>query len=47
MDFAIGTPGEAQFKHGIRERCSKDYFQPGLQTGSPLKASITKEKLFL
>ena len=47
MDFAIGIPGEAQFRHDIRERCSKACFQPGLQTGSRLKAGMTKEKLFL
>ena len=47
MDFAIGIPGEAQFRHGIRERCSKACFQPGLRTGSRLKAGMTKEKLFL
>ena len=47
MDFAIGIPGEAQFRHGIRERSSKACSQPGLGTGARLKAGMTKEKLFL
>ena len=47
MDFAIGIPGEAQFRHGLRECCSKACPQPGLRTGFRLKAGMTKEKLFL
>ena len=38
---------EAHFTHGIRERCSNACSQPGMRTGSRLKARMTKEKLFL